>query len=104
MFSLTPAAQRQLDLHFDGKAKEPIRVYLAAGCGGPRLALALDDPKPGDATFEEGGYSFLMEQQLFDAAKPVAVDFNDQWGFVVQSSLQFPEGGGCSSCGGGCGH
>ncbi len=103
MFSLTPAAQRQLDLHFDGKTKEPIRVYLAAGCGGPRLALALDDAKPGDATFEQGGYSFLMEQGLFDAAKPVEVDFNDQWGFVVQSNLKLPQGGGCSSCGGSCG-
>ncbi|HCF05217.1 MAG: HesB-like protein [Desulfomicrobiaceae bacterium] len=104
MFSLSSAAQRQLDQHFEGKDKEPIRVYLAAGCGGPRLGLALDEPKAGDATFEQGGYSFVMEQGLFDAAKPVEIDFNEQWGFVVKSSMQFPEGGGCSSCGGGCGH
>jgi Fe-S cluster assembly iron-binding protein IscA len=104
MLTLTPAAQRQLDLHFEGKPKETIRVYLAAGCGGPRLALALDDAKSGDVTLDAGGYSFLMEQGLYDAAKPVEIDFSDAWGFVVNSSMAMPAGGGCSSCGGGCGH
>jgi Fe-S cluster assembly iron-binding protein IscA len=106
MFDLKPAAKLQLDSHFNGKEAEPIRIYLASGCGGARLGLALDEKKPGDQVFEVEGYSFLMEEALFEEAKPVTVDFDQQMGFAVQSSMKFPEGGGgCSSCGcgGSCG-
>lgn len=106
MFTLEPAAKEQLDVHFSGKDKEPIRIYLAGGCGGPRLGLALDEQKAGDQVFDVEGYSFLMEDGLFEQAKPVTVLFNPDMGFSVQSNMVFPEGGGgCSSCGcgGSCG-
>ena len=106
MFVLNPAAKEQLDMHFNGKDKEPIRIYLASGCGGPRLGLALDEKKDSDNVFEVEGYSFLMENDLFEQAKPVTVAFDQGMGFTVQSSIVFPEsGGGCSSCGcgGSCG-
>ena len=106
MFTLQPTAKAQLDEHFNGKDKEPIRIYLASGCGGPRLGLALDEPKAGDQVFDIDGYSFLMEEPLFEQAKPVSVLFDDNTGFTVQSAMVFPEGGGgCSSCGcgGSCG-
>ncbi|GAB6111110.1 IscA/HesB family protein [Desulfomicrobium escambiense] len=99
MFILQPAAKEQLDQHFNGKDKEPIRIYLASGCGGPRLGLALDEHKTGDQVFEIDGYSFLMEEALFEQAKPVTVLFDQNTGFSVESSMVFPEGGGCSSCG-----
>ncbi len=105
MFTLQSSAKEQLDEHFKGKNTEPIRVYLASGCGGPRLELALDEKKDGDQVFEVDGYSFLMEAPLFEQAKPVTVLFDENTGFTVQSSMVFPEGGGCSSCGcgGSCG-
>jgi len=105
MFTLLPAAKEQLDLHFGEKDKEPIRIYLASGCGGARLGLALDEQKPTDQVFELDGYSFLMEDALFEQAKPVSVNFDQNMGFTVESSMVFPEGGGCSSCGcgGSCG-
>ena len=99
MFILQPAAKEQLDQHFNGKDKEPIRIYLASGCGGPRLGLALDEHKTGDQVFEIDGYSFLMEEALFEQAKPVTGLFDQNTGFSVESSMVFPEGGGCSSCG-----
>lgn len=103
MFVLNPAAKEQLDMHFNGKDKESIRIYLASGCGGPRLGLALDDTKDSDQVFEIEGYSFLMENDLFEQAKPVTVTFDQGMGFAVQSSIVFPESGdGCSSGGGGC--
>lgn len=107
MFVLKSAAKEQLDNHFNGKNLEPIRIYLASGCGGPRLALALDEQKSGDQIIEVDGYSFLMDEPLFEQARPVTVDFDQQMGFAVQSNMKFPEntGGGCSSCGcgGSCG-
>lgn len=106
MFVLKPAAKQQLDQHFNGKNAESIRIYLASGCGGPRLGLALDEQKDGDQIFDVDGYSFLMEEALFEQAKPVSVDFDQHMGFAIQSSMKFPEtAGGCSSCGcgGSCG-
>jgi Fe-S cluster assembly iron-binding protein IscA len=101
MFMLKPAAKQQLDHHFNGKDTEPIRIYLTSGCGGPRLGLALDENKPGDQVFEVDGYSFLMEEALFEQARPVTVDFDQHMGFAIQSNIKLPEntGGGCSSCG-----
>ena len=106
MFILQPAAKEQLDVHFGGKDKEPIRIYLASGCGGPRLGLALDEKKDGDQVFDVDGYSFLVESTLFEQAKPMSVGFDSNMGFSVDSSMVFPQsGGGCSSCGcgGSCG-
>lgn len=105
MLTLNVSAKEQLDAHFSGKTKEPIRIYLASGCGGPRLGLALDEQKDGDQVFEVDGYSFLMEESLFEQAKPVTVDFDQNVGFAIRSSMKFPENaGGCSSCscGGSC--
>lgn len=107
MFVLNPAAKEQLDQHFDGKDKEPIRIYMASGCGGPRLGLALDNQKDGDQVLDVDGYTFLVESALFEEGKPMTVNFDPQMGFAIESSIKFPEskGGGCSSCGcgGSCG-
>ena len=94
MFILNPVAKAQLDEHFGGKDKEPIRIYLASGCGGPRLGLALDDKKAEDQVFEVDGYSFLVEGALFEQAKPMEVLVDQNTGFTVASSMVFPEGGG----------
>ena len=105
MFELRPAAKEQLDIHFAGKDKELIRIYLASGCGGQRLSLALDERKDDDQVFEADGYSFLMEPALFEQAKPVTITFDAERGFGVESKMKFAEGGGCGSCGcsGSCG-
>jgi Fe-S cluster assembly iron-binding protein IscA len=110
MLELTDSARQELVKYFSDKDKTPIRVYLSpGGCGGPRLALALDEQKDGDEVVTlEGGLTFLMEKELYTAAKPITVDATYA-GFAVTSSLQFAGGGcGCSSgCGGsgdsGCG-
>lgn len=102
MFQVTDSAVRELDAYFDGKEKSAIRVYLApGGCAGPRLALALDAPGDQDSVFDEKGYAFCVNSELYDAAKSITVDFSDM-GFAVQSELQLG-GGGCSpSCCSGC--
>lgn len=106
MFAVTESATRELDAFFEEKEKSPIRVYLApGGCAGPRLALALDNPGKEDTVFDEKGYSFCVNSELYAAAKNITVDFSDM-GFSVESGLQLGSGGcGCSTSGGcsGCG-
>lgn len=103
MFAVTNAAVEELDAFFEDKEKAPIRVYLApGGCAGPRLALALDRPGKTDSVFDEQGYSFCVNAELYAAAKNITVDFSDI-GFDVQSELQMQNASGCSpSCCSGC--
>ena len=101
MFELTKAAKEQLDMHFTGKDVSPIRVYMAAGCGGPRLALALDEQKDNDAVHKIDGYTFLVETDLMNEVQPVSVEFDPHMGFNIKSSLKVSASGcsSCSSCG-----
>lgn len=101
MFELSDSARVELDAFFDGKDKSPIRVYLApGGCSGPRLALALDEPREEDKVFDDKGYSFCVNSELLDSAKKIRVDFSPM-GFFIDSELELGGGGcgGCSGCG-----
>jgi Fe-S cluster assembly iron-binding protein IscA len=97
MVTVTQPAKTQLDVYFAENEKAPIRIFLSNSCAGPKLALALDEPKDSDDIFEVEGYSFVVDKELLAEAKPLAVDFACS-GFSVDSSLKL-EGGGC---GGGC--
>lgn len=104
MITLSDAAKSQLDGYFADKEKAPVRVFLAGGCCGPKLSLALDEPRDGDATFETGGYVLLAEKALLESAGAITIDMNE-YGFSVDSQNPLGGGGSCSSggCGGGCG-
>ncbi|MDR3073951.1 MAG: IscA/HesB family protein [Deltaproteobacteria bacterium] len=104
MLTISENAVKELDSFFSDKEKSPIRVYLAGGCGGPRLSLALDAPGDEDISEEASGYTFCMEKILHDQTGEISVDLSAM-GFSVDSVN--PMGGGCGSgcggCGGGCG-
>jgi Uncharacterized conserved protein len=103
MLTVTDDARKELDAYFDGKEKGAIRIFLAqGGCSGPRLALALDEPSDEDTTFDQAGYQFCVNKALLEAAKTVTIDCSAM-GFTVESEVSFGGGGGCASCGGGCG-
>lgn len=111
MISLSDAARSQLDAYFEGKDKSPIRVFLAGGCCGPKLSLALDELRDGDDSFEAGGYTLLAEKALLAASGGISIDMTE-YGFSVESENPLGGGGGCgcgsggesSGCGsGGCG-
>jgi len=97
MIDITPSAKEQIDNYFQDKELSPIRIYLAGGCGGPRLALALDEPTDADEVVENNGHKFIMEKELYQKASPLTVDLTPM-GFVVRSELELGGGGGCSSC------
>lgn len=106
MFTMTDTAKQELDAYFADKEKTPLRIFMASGCGGPRLALALDEAGADDHVFEEGGYSFCINKELLSLAGSISLDMDPYLGFSVTPEFPLPNSGGCgsccSSCGGGC--
>nr|WP_320193918.1 IscA/HesB family protein [uncultured Desulfobacter sp.] len=99
MINVTKPAQEQVRIYFEGKEIAPIRLFLnSAGCGGPSLAMALDEKKETDAVFTFDGVEYIMDKDLLEKASPVDVDF-EVTGFRIESSMKPPEG--CTGCGGG---
>ena len=103
MFTVTDNAKKELDVFFADKEKSPVRVYMAAGgCSGPRLALALDDPAESDSVFDEQGFKFCMEKDLYEKAQDITIDAG-YMGFTVQPAVPLAAAGrGCAGCAGGC--
>ncbi|WP_028574674.1 IscA/HesB family protein [Desulfonatronovibrio hydrogenovorans] len=96
MIDLTDSAKDQLVKYFENNEPSPIRVYLAAGCGGPRLALALDEKKDNDAFADVKGFQFLVDKALLETVSPIEIDHTES-GFIINSSLKVNQDG-CSSC------
>ncbi|MBF0482884.1 MAG: hypothetical protein HQK81_15330 [Desulfovibrionaceae bacterium] len=69
------------------------------------MALALDEPKESDDSFEVSGYTFVIDKELMAQAKSIKVDMT-YMGFQVESDMQLGGGGSCgSSCSSSfCGH
>ena len=56
MIKVTETAQEQVKAYFEGKEVQPIRIFINnGGCGGPSLAMALDEKREDDAAFTHGG-------------------------------------------------
>jgi len=51
MITVTKAAREEVAKYFDGREKSPVRLFITSGCGGPSLAMALDQPKETDTVF-----------------------------------------------------
>ncbi|MBU1228594.1 MAG: IscA/HesB family protein [Proteobacteria bacterium] len=100
MITLSEAARDQLDGYFADKEKSPLRIFLAGGCCGPKLSLALDEPRDGDETVLALGYTLLAEKSLLAAAGGISIDAGE-YGFSVESEIPLGAGGG--GCGSGCG-
>jgi len=96
MISVTETAQKEIKAYFADKELKPIRIFLNNGCGGPQLAMAIDDKKSSDSIYEINGVEYLMDTQLLQDANPVEINFSGM-GFQLSSSLQLSSG--CSSCG-----
>ena len=98
MLEVTHKAQTQIKAYFADNPVKPIRIFLhGGGCGGPQIAMALDEAKENDATFKVGDFEFLADKEFLVQAQPIVVDFQNT-GFKITSSLQLSEGcGGCGS-------
>jgi len=61
--------------------------------------MALDESTPNDDVFEDRGVTYLVEKDLFEKVKPIAVEFITTprgGGFRLTSSLS--QEGACGSC------
>lgn len=96
MLTVTESAQKQIEAYFDGQEKQPIRIFLVQGCGGPQIGMGLDGKKVTDVVYEVGDVEYLVDKELLKQAQPIQVDWA-QTGFRITSSLEL--GSGCSSCG-----
>ena len=104
MLTLSESAVKELKEFFTDREMSPIRIYLApGGCGGPRLALALDAPGADDEVVELDGFTFCINSDLFTQTGEVSVDVTHM-GFAVDSANPMGGGGGCRGCvaSGGC--
>jgi len=107
MISITPVAQEKLSAYLATNKVDPkVRVYLADGCGGGQISLAIDQPGPGDITIQAGDLELFMTRDLHEVLGKVKVDFKDDGhdsGFVVESENPPPASssgcGGCTCCG-----
>nr|WP_035237464.1 IscA/HesB family protein [Desulfobacter vibrioformis] len=102
MINVSKPAQEQVRMYFEGKEIAPVRIFLnTAGCGGPSLAMALDEKKSTDAVFTFDDVEYVMDKDLLEKASPVEIDFAGT-GFRLDSGLK--PAGGCTGCSGGtCG-
>ncbi|MCH5277157.1 MAG: IscA/HesB family protein [Desulfovibrionaceae bacterium] len=102
MLTLTENATKELKAFFADKAQSPIRIYLApGGCGGPRLGLALDDPRDEDAVLDQDGFTFCVEKNLWEQIGGVTIDLS-YMGFTVEPANPLPAPAGGSACGSCC--
>ncbi len=102
MFEVTDKAAEMVREFFKTRdAVSPLRVFVAgSGCSGTQLGMALDEATDTDETFKAGEFTFLVEKQLLDEAKPIKVDYittPQGEGFIISSGMKKP-----STCGGGC--
>lgn len=96
MLNVTQNAQTQVADFFAGKEIKPIRVFLnQGGCGGPQIAMAIDDQKTTDTVFTFAGIDYLVDTEFLKEAQPIVIDFQSS-GFNISSSLKLE---GCTSCG-----
>ena len=102
MINVSKPAQEQVRMYFEGKEIAPIRIFLnSGGCGGPSLAMALDEKKETDAVFTFDDVEYIIENDLLEKTGNVDIDFEGT-GFRLDSNLK--PTGGCSGCSGGtCG-
>ena len=97
MLNVTEKAQEQIAKYFEENDIKPIRIFLNNNCSGQHIALALDEKRPDDATFEFAGIEYLVDNAFLAQAQPIEIDFSES-GFKVSSPMKLACGcGGCGS-------
>ena len=96
MLEITKSATEKIAEYLKDKEVTPIRIFLnAGGCGGPSLAMALDEPKDTDDVFDIDGFKYIIDQEFLKEAEPFKVDFSG-FGFQIDCGIEFEEG--CTGC------
>lgn len=86
------------------KLDSPIRIFMAQGCGGAALQMALDEPQTGDETYDLNGITAIIDRGLLAQAGEVSIDYVEagmRSGFMISSKEPLKVEGG-DGCGCGC--
>ena len=96
MLEITKSATDKIAELLKDREVAPIRIFLTSGgCGGPSLAMVLDEPKDTDDVFDIDGFTFIVDKEFMKEAEPIKVDFTRS-GFQFDCAIEFEEG--CSAC------
>ena len=57
--------------------------------------MALDEPNDTDEQFEVDGYTYIVNKEFLERAKPIKVDFH-MYGFKLDCGIDFSNGDGCA--------
>jgi len=60
--------------------------------------MALDELKESDAVYDIDGFSYVVDKEFLETAKPIKVDFLVH-GFKLDCGLNFTPAAGCTACG-----
>jgi Fe-S cluster assembly iron-binding protein IscA len=97
MLEITKSATDKIAELLKDKEVTAIRIFLnAGGCGGPGVAMALDEPKDTDTVFDTDGFQFIVDEDFLGEAAPIKVDYNTRSGFQFDCSLDFEDE--CTAC------
>ena len=65
MVEVTASATQSIAEYFEGKEIAPIRIFLnEGGWAGPSLALALDEPRDSDYTYDIDGFKYIVDKEF----------------------------------------
>ena len=96
MLEIKKSATEKIAEYLKDKEVTPIRIFLnAGGCGGPSLAMALDEPKDTDDVFDIDGFKYIVDKEFMKEAESIKVDFSG-FGFQIDCGIEFEEG--CTGC------
>ena len=58
--------------------------------------MALDEPRESDHSIDIDGYTYIVDKEFLEKAKPIKVDFMVH-GFKLDCGIEFQSG--CTACG-----
>ena len=98
MIHISKRAAEKLKEAYPDSQKNSFRVFVSGmGWGGPRMGLALDEPKTNDEIIKTEGFSIIVASEVADIIRSYGklfIDYKDRlWAKGFQ--LSFP---GKSSC------
>ena len=82
MIEVTQKAQEKIDRYLqENSVQAPIRIQVAEGCcEGPYLAMAVDEFKEGDNSYQANGVIYVIAKDLIEQLGPLTIDFAEKDG------------------------
>ena len=85
---------------------DTIRIFISGmACHGPMFNIAKDEQKENDYAMEFEGIKYVAEKALMEEFGGFEIQYLEEdsfHGLYVKPQIMPDNGGGCSSCGGGC--